>query len=433
VALKRIEIKKKTWLFILAVLLFSLDLSAGEIENNIPSSAMAIFNKAKSLADKNNIPRAIEELERFKKEQAAKKEQVPPVLLFTLGNYHMEAGKKAQAAINYEKVLEQADDFAPAWINLAQAYYDLQNFKRAGNCFIKGYDKSEKKRADILYYAANSFFSANDFPKAMEIFNRVMKNHSNEVQPIWHELMVNILLSLQKPEKAISHMEILAEKLDGKPKIQWQETLLYHYINLKMTKKALELLLFLTNHYPLEPRWWKGLAQLNLDSDQFENALVSITIYSYLTPLTTSEKKLMADLNLQVGIPVKAADLYGEIIKKESRPELVKKTVAAFQQMHLYEKALETLDQGIKNYGTSVELKMIKGNLLFSMEHYKEAAEEFKSLVDKDKSGQAWLMLGYSLVNLEDFEPARRAMEKAAFFKNQKQAAERAIKNIPSP
>jgi len=76
---------------------------------------------------------------------------------------------------------------------------------------------------------------------------------------------------------------------------------------------------------------------------------------------------------------------------------------------------------------------MIKANLLFSMELYKKAAEEFKSLVDKDKSGQAWLMLGYSRWNLGEFEPARRAMEKAASFKNQKQAAEGALKNIPSP
>jgi len=425
--------KIMTWLLLFGLLCPPLNISAKGIENNIPLSTMAVLNRAKSLADKNNIPQAVKELESFQKEQTAKKEPVHPVLLFTLGNLHMEENKKDQAVLSYEGVLEQAGDFAPAWINLAGAYHDLKNFKKAGNCFIKGYDKSEKKRADILYYAANDFFSANDFPKALDIFNRLLKNHSNEVQPIWHELMVNILLSLKKPEKAIFHMEILEEKLDGKPKTQWQETLLYHYINLKMDKKALELLLFLTSQYPLEPRWWKGLTRLNLDSDQFENALVSMTIYSYLTPLTTSEKQLMADLNLQVGIPVKAADLYQELARTENRLELVKKTVTAFQQMHLYEKALEALDQGIKDYGTSVELKMIKANLLFSMELYKKAAEEFKSLVDKDKSGQAWLMLGYSRWNLGEFEPARRAMEKAAFFKNQKQAAAKALKNIPSP
>ncbi|MBI9089681.1 MAG: tetratricopeptide repeat protein [Desulfobacterium sp.] len=416
---------------LLAIPMIPFSLSARNIQDTLPFSTMITLDRAQKLVQEEKMDQAMEMLEAHRSERKNKEKPVHPFLLFTLGNYYMEANKASAAALSYESALKQAPDFAPAWLNLARARYDLQRFKGAGESFINGYDREEKKRGILLYYAANAYFSAKAYPDTLVLFDRLFRDHKEEMKPRWRELLVHALLAENLPEKALPHMEFLAATLGGKVKTQWQETLLYHYMTLKMDAKALEYVQYLTREYPLEPRWWKGLARFNLDKNRLKKALVAMTIYSYLTPLTDSETQLLADLNLHGGIPVQAVDLFQGLARTQSRPGLVKKIVAALQQMNCPDKALEAVDQGIRDHETSMELKMIKGNLLFAMERYPEAQALFNSLAKEDSSGRAWLMLGYSQWNLGELKHARRAMEKAATFKQQKKAARRALKTLP--
>lgn len=434
---KGIEINKTKFtraigpIVLLAILMAPFPLLAQNIQDNLPFSTMITLDRARKLVQEEKMAQAIEVLENHKADRENKHKTVHPFLLFTLGNYDMEVNKVSEAASSYESALKQAADFAPAWLNLARACYDLKQFKRAGECFINGYDREKEKRGVLLYYAANACFSAKAYPDTLAMYDRLFRDHKEEMKPRWRELLVHALLAENQPEKALPHMEFLAETLEGKVKTQWQETLLYHYMTLKMDAKALAFVRYLTREYPLEPRWWKGLARFNLDKNRLKKALVAMTIYSYLTPLTDSETQLLADLNLHTGIPCQAVDLFQELARTRSRPALVKKIVAALQQMNRRDQALEAVEQGIRAHETSMELKMIKGDLLFAMERYPEAQALFNRLVTEDPSGRAWLMLGYSQWNLGELEHARRAMEKAATFKNQKKAALGALKKLP--
>jgi hypothetical protein len=70
-----------------------------------------------------------------------------------------------------------------------------------------------------------------------------------------------------------------------------------------------------TDHeHPTEARWWKGLAHVQLNAGRNKEALASLTIYSWLTPLNDEERRLLADLNMQTGIPALAAPLYEEAL-----------------------------------------------------------------------------------------------------------------------
>ncbi len=434
---KRIKIYKSRFtlamglIILLAIPMAPFSLSARNIQDTLPFSTRITLDRAQKLVREEKMAQAMEILENHRSERMNKAKSVHPFLLFTLGNYYMEENKASAAAQTYESALKQAPDFAPAWLNLARALYDLQRFKRAGECFINGYDREDEKRGILLYYAANAFFSAKSYPDTLALFDRLFRDHKEEMKPRWRELLVHALLAENLPEKALPHMEFLAATLGGKVKTQWQETLLYHYMTLKMDAKALEFVQYLTREYPLEPRWWKGLARFNLDKNRLEKALVAMTIYSYLSPLTDSEKQLLADLNLHTGIPGQAVDIFQELARTRSRPGLVKKIVAGLQQMSRPDQALGAVDQGIRDHETSMELKMIKGNLLFAMERYPEARALFNSLTKEDSSGRAWLMLGYSHWNLGALKRARRAMEKAAAFKKQKKAAQAALKKLP--
>lgn len=428
----------KQWLLFVFLVLFLPQPALGvksiqkDIQDNIPFSTAIALERAQRLTGEAKPSQALDLLEKFKKEQMEEKNQVHPFLLFTLGNLYMEENQPEKAALNYEECVagEKGAYFPPAWLNLARASYDLGRFKRAGDCFIRGYGLEQEKRSILLYYAANAFYSGEKYNMALEAFTRIAKDHPDGMEPRWHELAVHILMALEQPEKALPHMEFLAQNLEGQTRTRWQETLLYHYMTLGMDQKALRFVSFLTKEYPLEPRWWKGVARLSLDKNNLTKALSAMTIYGFLTPLTDEEKQLVADLYLSVGIPSRAVDMYEQIPEKEKRVETVKNTVAALQQMNLEEKALEVLDKVLNTGQVSDELKALKGNLLFSMERFEESANLFKAIAPGDDSGRSWLMLGYSLWNLGEIKSARKAMTRAATFKHQEKAANQALKSL---
>ena len=419
-------------LVFIILVLPQLTLGTENIQKDIPFSTAIALERAQNLILADQRSQAIDLLETFRKNLISKNKQVHPFLQFTLGNYHLEDNHPEKAAECYQACVESRADFSPAWLNLAKADYDLGRFHTSGQSFVKGYDLEDNKRAVLLYYAANAFFSAKEYPGALAVFNRLTKNHKSEIEPGWHELAVHIFLALEQPKNALPHMEFLAQNLHGTTKTIWQETLLYHYMSLGMDEKALGLVTFLTRQYPLEPRWWKGLARFSLDINELENALAAMTLYGFLTPLTDNEKKLVADLYLAVGIPARAVDLYQEMSTREKRAENTQNTVVALQQMNLDQRALELLNQVLTTEKASIELNILKGNLLFSLEQYQEAENLFETLAPQDKSGRSWLMLGYCRWNLGNIQSARTAMARAATFKHQKQAAARAIKSLAS-
>lgn len=425
-------VDKRTFLLLVFLIFFQPQLTLGgdNIQADIPFSTAIALEKARNLIQADKPAQAIDLLETFRKKLIATNKQTHPFLLFTLGNYSMEANHPKEATRYYEDCVEKGGDFSPVWLNLAKASYDIEHFNRAGQCFVRGYEIEADKRAVLLYYAANAFFSAKNYVDALAVFNRLTKNHTGEIEPRWHELAVHIFLALEQPENALPHMEYLAQNMAGAARTTWQEALLYQYMELGMDKKALDFVAFLTREYPLEPRWWKGLARFSLDKNKMENALAAMTLYGFLTPLTDNEKKLMADLYLAVGIPARAVDLYQGMSTMEKKIENTQNTVVALRQMNLDQKALELVDQVLKTEKTSIKLKIMKGDLLFYLERYQEAETLFEALAPRDNSGHSWLMLGYSRWNLGDIQSARTAMARAATFKQQKQAAARAIKSL---
>lgn len=425
---------------------------------DISLAEQILLHKAYGLAEKENRAGALKILEEFKENKETKGKKTHALILFTMGNYHLTDKQLKKAAACYKEAVVNTPEFEAAWLNLAQTNYQLNRYVKAGDAFIKGYEYGEAHKPEHLYYSTTAYISAKEYKKALKSFNRLFLYHATEIKLSWQESLVHIYLSLEQPEKALPHMELLAEKSSGKTKIQWQKTLLYQYINLEMNEKALDYLNFLTTHYPEEPQWWKGLVHFYLAQNQYEPALTALTICSFLAPLSENEKKLLADLNLSLGIPARAAKYYKELFKQKHSPALVKNIIHTLRRMNSYEEALDFANQGIEYLKVSSahndlnhlndndkgkdkdkdkdknkdlnDLKMIKGEILFSIKKYKKAAAVFENVANAatKNSGRAWLMLGYSAMNSGDRKQARHALEKALTFKKEKKAAERALR-----
>ncbi|MFH2057995.1 MAG: tetratricopeptide repeat protein [Pseudomonadota bacterium] len=202
---------------------------------------------------------------------------------------------------------------AAAWINQAITQYEKDDFSKAAISFEKGYDLSDIKNPDHLYYAAVCHFQAKAPEKALTVFNKLIKAHPDKIILSFKETLVNIMFSLERYQDALPYLEQLAVESEKEKLKKWQEILLYQYFSLEMNDKALAYADFLTETDMLEPKWWKTLCHIHLNSHDYEKGLTALIIYGYLTPMTKEEFKLTADLYLTLGISAKAEQIYEQI------------------------------------------------------------------------------------------------------------------------
>lgn len=409
----------------------------------VPVSVSITLLKAQQMADQGNVEEAVHMLTEFQNkkndvnaETAEKKGYSHYYIDYMLGNYLLMLSQTEKAVARYQAAVKQQPDFSEAWLNLAKCYYDMDKMKPAADAFLKGYKTGSPGKAPHLYYSAVCYAAAEDYQTAYALFRQLLKAHPEEIELEWKETLVQILLTLNKPVEALPYIEELAEKTIGKKQKEWREVLLYQYISLNMDAKALSYARWLTQVDTLEPKWWKALAHLNLQKDRYREGQISLLAYSFLTPLTSKEASLMADIYMALGIPVEAVKYYETPLKDSLDPKTVKKIVQGYMQLYDYDTALVWLDKGLKNKKTVKDemlsdLLMFKGSLLFETGRFSEAVTFFNQMHrDGHESGQSLLMLGYAAWNAGRITTAKEAFQKAEKHEGQKKAAEKALREL---
>jgi hypothetical protein len=407
---------------------------------DLPVSVRVVLSKAGAMINNKQYDKAVAELTAFRDRwrpqedgQADPKGYHHPEIYFALGTCRLLKQDCKAAAKDFEEAVRRDPTHMGAWLNLAKASYELNDHPRAARAFGQAYAHDEKKNPEHLYYSALAYLMASRMPPCLAAFEKLFQTHAADVQPAWRENYVHALLTAEQPRKALPHIRQLAEAYSGDKQVQWQEILLYQYLQLDMKAQARQYALCLTRQDPLRAKWWQALAHVDLQAGSYEPALVAMTVYSYLTPLSAQETKLLADLNLQVGIPVKAAPLYETALAQKSDPRLIRSLSMALQQLGKTQEALAALDRYAQSgRDKDPELMMLRADLLYTLEHFKEAADAYRRVAkaDKDKAGRAWLMAGYAALQTDDTRAGRQAFEKAATFQQHRKAARMALKQI---
>jgi tetratricopeptide (TPR) repeat protein len=290
---------------------------------------------------------------------------------------------------------------------------------------------SDDKKPKHLYYSALAYMLAGDNQRCLAQFDKLLATGRQVMKPAWKENLVHALLADGKPRRALPFICELAATYAGDKQIQWQEILIYQYLQLNMKTEALALARRLTVQAPTEARWWKALAHLELDRQDYRRALVALVVYSYLEPLNRQERKLLADLYLQLDIPAKAAPAYDACLEQKPQPSLVRCLALAYQRLGKPGKALKTIDRYAAT-GKDPDLAMIRADLLYRLGRWKEAAAAYSKVARSDyrNKGRAWLMAGYAAWQARDLEACRRAFKKASRYSRNKKMALAALEQI---
>ncbi|MFO8085834.1 MAG: tetratricopeptide repeat protein, partial [Desulfobacterales bacterium] len=374
------------------------------------------------LFDNQQYLKAIEKLETFR---AGGKRGFDHYLVdFSMGNAWLQQNDPGRAAPFYQSAVAKNEQLSAAWLNLARCRYELLQFKPAAEAFLKGYETSSPREAMTLYYAAVSWFQAGESIRTVQLMERLLKNHPEDVKPEWKETLVHAYLAVKAPEKALVLMEELVTQFTGEKKVQWQESLLYHYLSMDMKNKALRLAEHLAQTFPVEPKWWKALAHIHLSEDRHSNALAAMTIYGYLKPLDEKETNLMAELNLMLGIPSVAVSYYKSLGDKASSSAVIKKIVQSYQMMNQPEEALKWVEIGLKREH-STDLVMKKANILYELGKFSQSIDAYESVIGKNNgdTGLAWLMIGFAETQNGNLNRAESAFENASKFKRHEKTA----------
>ena len=357
-----------------------------------------------------------------------------PEVYMALGNCYLMLKDYAKAKAGYQKAIDGDAAHTGAWFNLAKVHYEMKDFEQAGDCFYQAYGNSPngEKNPEHLYYSGVAYLEAGSSQKAVTIFKDLLKTYSADAKPIWKEHLVQAFFAIDQPKQALPLIQELANTYTGEKQVQWQEILLYQYISLDMPNKAKNLATELTRKDPTRNKWWKALAHIHLNAGEEEAALSALIIYGYLTPMTLEEKRLLADLQLQLGIPVKSIPLYAEMLKEKPDPDTVYHLAMAFRQTGCQKEALDC----ISTYAPDTDhtdLLMLKANLLYGLNDFKKAAATFRRTgrcAKGSTAGQAWLMAGYAAMQAQDLDACRNDFKTASKYKRQKEAAAKALAQL---
>jgi tetratricopeptide (TPR) repeat protein len=360
-----------------------------------------------------------------------------PEVFFTLGNCYLLMEHYPQAAAAYRRAVAKDASHTAAWLNLGRSAYELSRLSEAGHCFARAYETAEKKKPEHLYYSALSYLMADDHEKSLKLFDRLLDEHPQAMKPEWKENLVHALLAAKQPRRALAYIRELADHYTGEKQQQWQEILLYQYIQLEMKQEALALARKLTREAPEVEKWWKALANIHLNEGRYEEALAALLTYNFLTPLNKQEKKLIADLSLELGIPIKAAPIYEDCLKTDPEKKLLRRLALAYRQLGRPEKALERIRAFAGTPGdadSDVDLLLLAAELHYALEQYEKAAAAYRRAARQkgDHSGRAWLMAGYAAWQIDNFDASRQAFDRAAGYKSQKKAAQKALRKLNS-
>ena len=375
------------------IFIFYLPVHAGSEGPRLTRTERNILGSAQKAIAKKDYTGAEKVIEDFMRKDRENKHYL---LEFTLGYAMTMAGKCKQALTHYQASVDLYPDYVLAWQNMGKVCFDLKQYERAGDCLLKVYELNEKKDPSTLYHASASYIMA------------------------------------KKEKKALPYLEQLISGKFGVPKTRWLEALLNVYVNLGLKERAFKVVHRLIKKDEDNPSYWKILAHLHLQQNDYKNGVKAFTIYSYLNPLKREETVLLGDLNQAIGIPVKAAQYYEQVFNlKEKTSSLdYEKLASAYLAAHKPKKAGDALARALKKKPSS-RLWFMMGQVLYEEEKYEDAYHAFKkSAVLNKENGQCWFMMGYCALQMDKKEKAKAAFQKAARFPQQQKMARKMLKHV---
>lgn len=348
-----------------------------------------------------------------------------------------EANKNAEAIAILDKLQNSGTlnsyEAAMMWKFYAFIYYSQEKYDDA----IRSYEKllqqdalPEALETEALYNLSQLYFVKEDYGNAIKQLKAWFKLVPTPT-PRAYILLGQAYYQKEEYDAAIDPITKaigMRESAGKVPEETWYLLLRAIYFeknNFAATARVLEKLV---SHYPKKD-YWLQLSGIYGELKQEKNQLAAMEI-AYRQNMLTEEKEWLslAQLFLYNDVPYKAAKVLETGMKKgiiKEDKDNLKLLSYAWSASQEAKKALPVLIKAAQSSDTG-ELDVRLGQTYFQLDEFDKAVKSFRQGIKKgelDHVDNAYLLLGLSLYNMEQFEDAQYAFKEAAKYKDSKTAA----------
>jgi tetratricopeptide (TPR) repeat protein len=312
------------------------------------------------------------------------------LLFYYLGNQYAKAQQPTKALAAYRQALDLNDQQPWLWQNYAKIAWDLRKYKIAAIALEQA--DTLKPDVNIYFHAAVANIHAKQGDKALDMLEALIVRAKENSADSWLETYVDQCQQHNDVTRGLVSLQ------------QWKPWLEEHR------------------------EFWYLLAILHIQAQQYQQAVANLQVLESLGPLNKSRKELMANLLLQVKVPVRSAQLYQQLVDEyPMNQRYMSQLVTAYRLSLQPEKALNIVEKAIRTTPNVKWLK-IKGELCFDLNKFKEAFQAFAGVLKLEpKTGSAYLYQGYCALQMDDKALAHTVLTQALNFRKEKKEARRLL------
>ncbi|SDZ77936.1 Tetratricopeptide repeat-containing protein [Desulfuromusa kysingii] len=311
---------------------------------------------------------------------------------YHLGNLYGQTGQLDKALSAYDAALSHCDQEPSLWQNRGKIAWDLKQYSIAADSLFQAYELAQNKDPSLLFHTAMARSYADQKEGAVKLLETLLGDQAEAVEDIWLETYTNLCIETKQIDRAL-------QRLNGwRPELE----------NRKL--------------------FWRLLTILQVQQHDYEKGATSLQVLAAFEPLNKDDKRLLADLLLQIDIPLEAAEQYEELLADNPQEQdLHNRVITSYRRGLQPQKALVAIERALA-LNRSEALLQQRGEILFEQRQYEQAFRAFEELVQLDANkGVAYLYQGYCALRIDDLMLARKVLTKASAFKRERKEAQRLL------
>lgn len=319
-------------------------------------------------------------LERLSPYERSRVEQIWSGIEYSEGDY-AAAREHLQQAVNAGGFNER--EVSQAKYQIAQIYMAEENWEQGAAALEEWFRTAAEPNSSAYYLLAAAYYQMEDLDAALEPARKAVELAA-QPQPSWIELLLALYLTRENYDAALPLLERLI---------------------------AME---------PQEKNHWLRLSSLYQQQEEYAQALAALQIaYNAGFLEQDSEYQRLSDMLRFNDIPYRAARVLQQAMEEDkvaTDSETYEKLANAWIQARDFEEAIPPLTRAAE-LADSGDLFMRLGQVQIQREQWQEAANALQQALQKgdlEDAGQANLLMGIALFNLDRLGDARQYFQRAS-------------------
>lgn len=347
-----------------------------ETIDDLPRDARLALYEAQQFMEEGKLDKSAGVLEKYVRKNEKQDDRF--LMHYHLAGVMVQVDRREDALAEYERAVALEPRYAPSWLGLGETAYGLGKYARAAEALKKGYELSEEKQPDVLYYAAAAQVLASDASGAIPV------------------------------------LEELAYGKHGAPKFEWYRGLVSACLQASDRERGDKAVAQMLNAFGDRADAWHLAFQYGASVGDYRQAAIALTVTGYLRPLTKQEQMQLGDLYAAIDAPAVAANYYTTAAEDSASASAVERIASAYLASYQTEQALHVLEDGIRAHPT-FRLWSLLGDLHVMEKRFEPAYDAFAECSTlSPEEARPQLMMGYCAMELGRLDDAMQHLTQAA-------------------